>query len=157
MEDWIVGNLKYGSKVAADGLTVSSADSDQIDSKLAANGIQFSPETDLVSEIWLDRPISSLGTIYEHPLIYAGKPRGEKIDLVRKMLVSCGCDATIIPMLDDIAWLFNLRGEEIEYIPLFTAYAYVDQVGTWLFIHPGRLQGTLMDKLEKEGIRRSLL
>jgi Xaa-Pro aminopeptidase len=152
MEDWIVGNLKYGSKVAADGLTVSSAESDQISSKLTANGIQFSPDTDLINAIWLDRPVSYSGAIYEHPLIYAGKPRTEKIDLVRKMLVSNGCDATIIPMLDDVAWLFNLRGEEIEYIPLFTAYAYIDQVGAWLFIHPGRIQGTLMEKLEKEGI-----
>jgi len=144
--------LKYGSKVAVNGLTVSSGDSDQISSKLTANGILFNQDTDLVEAIWLDRPISYSGAIYEHPLIYAGKSRTEKIEQVRKLLATNGCDATIIPMLDDIAWLFNLRGEEIEYIPLFTAYAYVDQVGVWLFIHPGRILGMLKEKLEKEGI-----
>lgn len=155
VEDWIIQNLKAGNKVAVDGLTISAADSGQISSKLYAKGILFSPDTDLVTGIWKERPIAGGNPVYEHPVGFAGKPRGEKIEMVRKMLLSTESDATVISMLDDVAWLFNLRGDEILYTPLFTAYGYIDQESVWLFIDPTKITGIVRKKLEDEGIKIS--
>jgi Xaa-Pro aminopeptidase len=153
LEDWITANLKPGNRVAVDGLTVSAAEAEQIGSKLAAKGISFNVELDLVERMWLNRPIIANKSVYEHPVNFAGKSRVEKIELVRRTLLSKKLDSTVISMLDDVAWLFNLRGQEIEYTPLFAAYGYIDQSEAWLFIHPDKITEELGNKLEKEEIK----
>jgi Xaa-Pro aminopeptidase len=153
--EWIMLNLRMGDTVAVDGLTISAADSEQLGAKLAAKGILFRSDADLVSEIWVDRQIAPDQSVYEHPASYAGKSRAEKIEAVRKMLILNNSDSSVISMLDDVAWLFNLRGNEIQYTPLFTAYAYVDQENAWLFIRPGNVPAKIIGQLEQEGIRIS--
>ena len=58
----------------------------------------------------------------------------------------------LLSLLDDLAWVFNLRGNEIEYTPLVSAYGYLDQENVWLFINPGRLGPAFRNVLEEEGI-----
>jgi Xaa-Pro aminopeptidase len=152
LEEWVLKNLKRGNKIAFDGSTISAAEATQLTSKLAANGIYFSIDQDLVDQVWLDRPIQSESPAYEYPLDFAGKSRTEKFDLVRKVLKSKDLDSTIISLLDDLAWVFNLRGNEIEYTPLVSAYGYLDQENVWLFINPGRLEPAFRNVLEEEGI-----
>ena len=153
LESWVVENLKPGSKFALDGLTLSTTEAATLKSKLGANGIIFDSGVDLVAEIWQNRPPEIHAPIYEHPAIFAGKTRTEKLELVRKMLLAKEIDATVVSMLDDVAWLFNLRGNEIEYTPLFSAYAYVDLENCWLFIESEKLLATISAQLEKEGIQ----
>ncbi len=153
MEEWIISNMKAGNTVVTDGLTISAADADNITSKLAAKGITFNPDTDLVGEIWEDRPASHNSMLYEHPIRFAGKSRPEKIGLVRKALLSNKSEATVISLLDEIAWIFNLRGEEILYTPLFKAYGYINQDSVWLFVDSGRLTAADLGKLQKDGIK----
>ena len=155
IEDWIIVNLKQGNRLAVDGLTVSSAEVAQMESKLAAKGIVFVTDLDLVDGIWLDRPLLPDTLVYEYPVDFAGKSRVEKIEMVRKVLLSKDLDSTVISMLDDVAWLFNLRGEEIQYTPLVTAYGYIDREGAWLFIHPDKITDEFRNTLEIEGINVS--
>ncbi len=153
LEDWMLVNLKRGSKFALNGLTLSGTEAVQIKSKLAANGITFDYRADLESQIWFNRPREIIKAIYEHPAKFAGKSRVEKIEAVRKILRTKKIDSTVISMLDDIAWLFNLRGDEIQYAPLFSAYAYLDMFNCWLFIHPDKITEVMSEQLEKEGIQ----
>ncbi len=153
MEEWVCDNLCAGNRIAVDGATLSAADAAQLESKFSAKGIIFDTKPDLVSQIWKHRPVESLVPIYEHTTEFAGKSRIEKITLVRKILFSKDIDAAVISMLDDIAWLFNIRGNEISYTPLVTAYVYLDQENVWLFIHPDKITGIFRDILEKEGIQ----
>lgn len=152
VEDWISVNMKSGNSFAVNGLTVSTAEIAQMESKLAAKGIILRIDLDLVDVIWLDRPILSQKTAYEYPVHFAGKSRVEKIEMVRKVLLSKDLDSTVVSMLDDVAWLFNLRGEEIQYTPLVTAYGYIDRKGAWLFIHPDKISDEFRNTLEIEGI-----
>ena len=153
LESWVVENLKPGSKFALDGLTLSTAEAASLQSKLGANGIIFDSDTDLVAEIWQNRPPEIHAPIYEHPANFAGKTRSEKLELVRKMLIAKEIDSTVVSMLDDVAWLLNLRGNEIEFTPLFSAYTFVDLEKCWLFIQPEKLSATISDQLGKEGIQ----
>jgi len=152
LEEWVKANMKPGHIFALDGLTISIAEAALIESNLAAKGISFNADIDLVSEIWKDRPYFPDRPIYEYPVIYAGKSRVEKIEMVRKALLSKDLEATVISALDDVAWLFNIRGEEIEYIPVVSAYGYIDQDNAWIFLHPDKITGEFKTVLEKEGI-----
>lgn len=153
MDEWIITHMKTGDKVAANGLTISAADADLITSKLAAKGISFSLDTDLVGEIWSDRPPSGNSMLFEHPIRFAGKSRTEKIEIVRKVLNSRESDATVISLLDDVAWLFNLRSNEILYTPLFRAYGYIDLHNACLFVDSDRLTSADRKNLLKDGIQ----
>ena len=152
IEEWILANLKSGSTVFSDGLAISTAEVAQMSSKLAAKGITLNIDIDLVGEIWLDRPSSTIQQAYEHPANFAGKTRPQKIGLVRQTLKSRNLDATIISQLDDLAWLFNLRSDEILYTPLVTAYGYISLHEANLFIDPGKLSDDLRKTLEIDGI-----
>lgn len=153
MEEWILQNMKSGSIVAVDGLTISVTEASQISSKIAAKGISLNVELDLVSIVWSDRPVIHNKPVYEHPLGFAGKSRVEKIELVRNVLNSKGLDSMVVSMLEDIAWLFNLRSDEIQYAPIFTAYAYIDIENTWLFIHPDKVTDLIRLSLENDNIK----
>lgn len=153
VEEWILQNMKPGSIVAVDGLTISAFEASQISSKIAAKGISLNVELDLVSTVWSDRPIILNKPVYEHPLCFAGKSRVEKIELVRNVLSSKGLDSMVVSMLEDIAWLFNLRSDEIQYTPIFTAYAYISIENSWLFIHPDKVTDLIRSSLEIDKIK----
>lgn len=152
VEEWVLKNLEPGNKFAFDGSTISTAEAFRLTSILTANGITIEADHDLVGPIWLDRPIQSDSTAYEFPLNYAGKSRTERFDMVRKALLVKNLDSTVISLLDDLAWLFNLRGNEIEYTPLVSAYGYIDSDNVWLFINPERLETDFRNTLEVEGV-----
>ena len=152
LEEWTFQNLKPGNKFAFDGSTISTAEADLLTSKLTANGIKIEFDLDLVGQVWSERPNPSDTPAYEFPLIYAGKSRTERFDMVRKMLFSKNLDSTIISLLDDLAWIFNLRGNDIEYAPLVSAYGYIDLENVWLFINPDKLGPDFRTVLEEEGI-----
>jgi Xaa-Pro aminopeptidase len=152
VEEWLLANLESGSRVFTNGLAISASEAEQIVSKLGAKGISFHLDTDLVGEIWLDRPRSPICQAYEHPANFAGKTRLQKIELVRQTLKSGNLDSIIITQLDDLAWLFNLRSDEILYTPLVTAYGYIALREAFLFIDPGKLTVNLRDALRRDGI-----
>lgn len=155
VDDWLEANLKPGDKVGVDGLTVSAAEVGQTVSRLAAKGIHFDTKEGLVDQLWEDRPAVGVGEIYDYPVSFAGSSRIEKMEIVRKILASKNLDSAVVTMLDEVAWLFNLRGDEIQFTPLFTAYAYLDLKGAWLFVHPGRISEELLFQLNKDGIEVS--
>lgn len=152
LEEWLATNLKPGSVFALDGATISNADVDLLTSNLAAKGIIFNTEVDLVDSLWTNRPSSGNSMVYEHSISYAGKSRSQKIDLVRKILLSKGLDSTIITMLDDLAWLFNIRSTDIKFTPLVVAYAYLDLENVFLFIQQDKITYKLSELLINEGI-----
>lgn len=153
VEAWLSQNMEPGSTVAVNGLTISAAEFDRIRVEIGANGIGFVNDLDLVSTIWKDRPSEANDKVYDHPLQFAGKSRTEKLQSVRKRLAENASDAAVVNMLDDIAWLFNLRGNEIEFNPLFTAFGYVDQSEAWLFINEDKIEEKERGLLNAEGIK----
>ena len=83
---------------------------------------------------------------------YAGKSRQQKLALVRDEMVKLGAENYLITTLDDIAWLFNLRGSDVEYNPVFVAYALVTNSEATLFVNGQKLPQYLKDKLIAQSI-----
>jgi Xaa-Pro aminopeptidase len=149
---WMEQELKSGSVVAIDGLTISAAEANVLEQKLGANGITLELGADLVSPIWEERPSLSQAEVVDFPVRFAGRSRSEKLAQIRNRLIENGTEATLICQLDDVAWSFNLRGNDIRYNPLFTAYGYVDQQQAILFVGDGKVPVAFKNELERDGI-----
>jgi Xaa-Pro aminopeptidase len=151
--DWLTDNLDEGARVAVDGSTISYQLGEQLEELFEQYEITLVTEYDLVGEIWKNRPPLPSNPIFEHPYEYAGQSRGEKLALVRTQLGKQGADFALITALDDIAWLFNLRGSDVAYNPVFIAWALVGKKQTILFVDTNKLSKKLIKKLENEGIQ----
>ncbi len=153
IEEWITANLGAGTTVGVDGYTLSAHDKAQFESKITAKGLLFRNDIDLVSVLWSKRPTLPISQIYEHEPIFAGKSRKEKIELVRSVLKAQGLHSTVISQLDDVAWLFNLRSDEIQYEPVFAAYSYIELDEAHLFIDQSKVSTDVRISLEDDSIK----
>jgi len=153
VDHWLEQNINTGSVVAIDGLTISASEAKALEQKLNANGITLNINADLVSPIWENRPMLPKSVITDFPVSYAGSSRSEKLSQIRNRLTETGTEATLICQLDDLAWSFNLRGNDINYNPLFTGYGYVDLQQAILFVGEGKVPQALNDVLNREGVR----
>ena len=151
-EDWILSELPSNGIVGIDGLTISATEEKRLTSKLSAKSIVLVRDVDLVSAIWKNRPLISEYPAIAYSIKFAGISRTEKIDLIRQHLRTKGAEGTIISMLDDLAWTFNIRGKDIDYNPLVTGYGFIDQERAILFIDPLKIQEDLKALLIKDGI-----
>jgi len=149
---WLNQVLKSGSSVAIDGLTISASEMNKLKEELGAKSINLIISKDLVSTNWKNRPSAPLTLIVDYPLRFAGQSRPDKLAQIRNTLIKNHAEATLICQLDDLAWSFNLRGNEIRYNPLFTGYGYIDQQKAILFINEKKIPAALCDTLKRDGV-----
>lgn len=151
-DDWIITQLKTGDTIAIDGLTISASEYRSIEAKFGAKGLSLISGEDLLNHIWIDRPLMPIDPVFELPVEIAGLSREHKIETVRQKLKETGADATIITLLDDLAWCFNLRGNDIIYNPLFFAYGYIGLDTAFIFIDESKIPVELHHQLTEVGI-----
>lgn len=151
--EWLTDNLDQGARVAVDGSTLSYHMGESLEEAFEQDEIELVTKYDLVGEIWTDRPPLPKKPIMEHAIEYAGQSRGEKLAVLRTKLKKKGADFALITALDDIAWLFNLRGSDVEFNPVFIAWALVGKKQTILFVDKEKLSPDLQKKLDHEGIQ----
>lgn len=94
-----------------------------------------------------NRPQRSHDKVFIHPLEFAGQDYKEKLDKVRKYLFEKKQFGVIVSALDEVAWLFNLRGSDIDCSPVFYAYAVVTLTKVVLYIQPEKLTETVRQHL----------
>jgi Xaa-Pro aminopeptidase len=150
--DWLAERLEPGSIVGINGEVFSQALVNLMKKRFSGNGIVINCSFDLPAQIWHDRPALSQNKVFEHDLKYAIKSRREKIELVRKEMAESGNDYQLLSSLDDIAWLFNLRGSDVIYNPVFVAYALIGKKNAFLFIDEVKLADELKEVLQADGI-----
>lgn len=151
--DWLVQNLKQGDSVGTDESCISVNQFRLMQQKLNQSGILLKESGDLLNEIWINRPSLPDSVVYVHELKFACTDRKTKIVAICSELVKLGTDLQIITVLDDLAWTFNLRGSDVEFNPVFMAYASISKEETVLFIEDKKLPSELKTKLETEGIQ----
>ena len=108
--EWLAEQAPEGSVVAVDGAVLAIASARILETKLKERGAVLRTDLDLLNEVWEDRPALPVKPIYEHLPPQATVGREDKLAQLRKTLVEREADAHFIATLDDIAWLFNLRG-----------------------------------------------
>ena len=144
MEDWLADNLQFGQRVGVDGNLLSGAAARTLMQKLAVKGITLIPlESNLVDDVWSDRPLSSKDLLRFHPVEIAGECIADKHLRVQTKIRAAQADAAVFSMLDEIMWLYNIRGNDIAYNPLVKSYAIVTaNGGAHLFIDAKKIPET---------------
>ena len=100
-------------------------------------------ECDLVGEIWSDRPVIKPSEIYSLPISVTGESHDSKLARLREALADHNADCCILSSLDEIAWLYNLRGDDVKHTPVFFAYALISAEDDRLYVMDESLEGTL--------------
>lgn len=149
--EWLCGRVQAGDKVACAADMLSLASERSLRGQLAKHGAELL-EDDLPGAIWDDRPPLPHAPVYEHPLEYAVRTRAEKLAQVREAMKRTGATHHIVSALDEIAWVLNLRGRDVEYNPVFLSHLLVDANGATLFVEAGKLDERLQKALAGDGI-----
>lgn len=114
--------------------------------------IKIKSDVDLVDRIWLDRPAIPCEPVFEFDVKYTGEYRSAKLTKVRKEMEKEGADELYITSLDDVAWLFNLRGNDYACNPVFLSYAKVTMQEAYLFVDKNRFDDELILDITRDGV-----
>lgn len=138
MLTWIAAGLQPGDRVGVNPLLFSVNAFLSMRNQFSLNGIELL-QTDLIQSIWEDRPALPEQKIFVYDVAFAGQSCVEKIALLRQKIKEAHADVFVLNTLDDIAWLFNIRGKDVTYNPVVTAYALVDDTEAVIYISPEKL------------------
>lgn len=151
--DFLEDRLPDNSKIGFDGRTVSNAFAAKIADKTAKKNITFVSDKDLAGLIWNERPALSKESVWELDEKYAGMGRDEKLKKVKEKLREQGADMLVLTALDEIAWLLNLRGNDVKCTPVFLSYMTISQKETTLFVYESILGSDIKARLSQDGIK----
>lgn len=138
--------------VAVDGAVMALASARQLDERLQARGVRLRTDLDLFEQVWTDRPPLPGNPVYQHLAPHATVNRAQKLAELRSTLQDKGADWHFIATLDDIAWLFNLRGSDVSYNPVFVSFALISQSKACLFVGRDKVDDHLRQVLAADGI-----
>lgn len=150
---YLADTLPAGSKVAIDGNVLSVNEYDNLKAAFLDKDIQLVTESDLLSKIWTDRPQLPDAAIYEHPAEFVDTTVAEKLAQVRAQIQQKQADVHLISSLDDIAWLLNLRGSDVEFNPVFLSHLLLDDTKATLFVDINKLDDKIRTSLESMGVQ----
>ncbi len=151
--DWLAANMQPGQTVAVDARVLGLAVARLLGEALGARGVKLRTDLDLLDEIWLDRPGLPLDPLYEHAAPYATLSRADKLAATRAEMDRLGAERHFISTLDDIGYLFNLRGSDVNFNPVFVAHALVERDGATVFVAEGKASEELRARLAADGVR----
>ncbi|KAJ3112371.1 hypothetical protein HDU96_004616 [Phlyctochytrium bullatum] len=153
-EDWLLQVLPPSSNIGLDPTLITVASARLLSEVLAPAGHTIVPVSEnLVDIVWKEtRPPHPKGKIADHPVRYSGKSREEKIKEIQEQVVKKKTWGLVLSALDEICWLFNLRGSDIAYNPVFFAYALVTPTSSYLFVDESKLEDDAKKGLAAAGV-----
>jgi len=149
---WLAERMRAGARVGVDGQVLGLAAFRALSAALAPAGATLDIMADLLDEIWEDRPGLPDAPVYEHLPPQATEPRAVRLARVREAMREHGADVHLVSTLDDLAWIFNLRGADVEYNPVFLAHALIGPDHATLFVRRGKIPAALQAALAADGI-----
>lgn len=149
---WLSETLSSGNTLAFDGKLASVAVAKQLLYTLKPNGINIRTDIDLIGVIWTDRPPLPKEPAYLLNKNIAGKDTSEKIKEVQHILKQKGATAHLISSLDDISWIFNIRGGDVKCNPVVLSFALFTLGNVQLFIDSKKLSRENLEELKNIGI-----
>ena len=150
--EWLGDNVEPDGNVAVDGAVMALASARQLGERLKARGARLVTDKDLLAQVWEGRPALPANPVYQHLPPHATVSRAEKLAQLRQGIQAKGADWHFIATLDDIAWLFNLRGSDVSYNPVFLAFALINQQQAILFVGQDKVDEHLRQVLAVDGI-----
>ncbi|MGO2226944.1 MAG: aminopeptidase P family protein [Psychrobacter celer] len=150
--DWLATHLAEGDSVAVDGNVLSIAEQDKLLDAFDVNDITLITERDVLTEIWTDRPALPSAKLYQHDAQFVAQSATDKLAAVRSGMQEAGATHHLLSSLDDIAWLTNLRGSDVDYNPVFLAHMLISADSATLFVDNSKVSSDIAKALEDSGI-----
>lgn len=150
--DWLAQNVPAGATVGVDGAVLGVAAARVLTAALGARGIALRTDLDLLDAIWPERPGLPGDAVFEHVAPQADTTRASKLAEVRRAMHAQGAQWHFVSTLDDLAWLFNLRGADVNFNPVFVAHAMIGADHATLFVADGKVSPALAASLARDGV-----
>uniref|UniRef100_A0A6B2L0I2 Peptidase M24 domain-containing protein n=1 Tax=Arcella intermedia TaxID=1963864 RepID=A0A6B2L0I2_9EUKA len=152
-ENFILKNFPSGSSIGVDPTLLSIAEANNFTSLLSKNSSQLAfIKENLVDSVWEDRPGETIQKLLILDVKYAGRSLEDKLQWIRKEIADKKVDSIVLTALDEIAWLFNLRGFDIPYNPVLISYAIISQTEATLYLNKLKLDDESSDYFKKNHI-----
>ncbi|WP_315363260.1 aminopeptidase P family protein [Prevotella jejuni] len=155
ISEWLASELaEYDSPVVGvDGSVNTFVSVADLKESLATKGnMQVRCVDDPMDVLWLDRPVIPNNKICLHPLKYAGETTESKLSRIRECLVKQGADGLLVTALDEIAWVLNLRGNDVHCNPVFVSYLLIAPDKVTLYIYKDKLSEEVQAYLSTEHV-----
>ena len=152
LKDWLASELPGGSCIGIDGDVYAASEVQLLKTFFEDYNIRLETAFKPFDLIWNNRPTIPSDKIFILPEEFSGISAREKIDKVLKEVQLAGAEVTVLASLDAIAWLFNIRGNDVIYNPVAVCYAVVSAKEAVLFIHPEKLTVEAIDYLKAQSI-----
>lgn len=147
---YLAQTMDEKGKVGIDGATLMVSAKEKMEKAFLEKGIELVSCPDYLDEIWIDRPAVPNTALLELEAGVAGFTRLQKTTMVRLAMVQKECNYTLISSLDDIAWVTNLRGNDVSYSPVFLSYLLLGTDKAWLFTDPSRFSPDLLSSVGED-------
>ncbi|PFH45881.1 hypothetical protein AMATHDRAFT_70981 [Amanita thiersii Skay4041] len=139
-QEFLHKNLDPSTRIGVDATLISVSDAENLKKDLEAKKSELvSITTNLVDAVWSDQPARPKNPVVHLDVKYSGRSYTEKFAQLREEMNKKQAKALVVTMLDEVAWLFNLRGSDIDFNPVFFSYAVLTANSALLFIHPKQL------------------
>ena len=149
---WLAQTLNAGSTVGCYGETFSIDLVNRMTADFVETSINLSIELDLLDSLWIDRPSIPQEPLFLHEIKYAGKTSIEKLAEIRKSMGEVAATHHLLTSLDDIAWLLNIRGNDVQNNPVVISYVIVTQEQCYLYVNLAKVSSKVQLELAKMGI-----
>ncbi|GJZ06156.1 probable Xaa-Pro aminopeptidase P [Tanacetum coccineum] len=153
--EWLNDVLAPGGRIGIDPFLFSSDAVNELKEAVAISNheLVYLYDVNLVDEVWKEaRPMPPNKPIRVHDLKHAGVDVSTKLSKLRSELTSNGASAIVISMLDEVAWLLNLRGNDVPHSPVMYAYLIVEMDAAKLFVDNSKVTPEVMDYLKTAGV-----
>lgn len=153
MAQWLCDTLRRGMTVGFDGITMSVDEAENLKTSLASWGIDIAPDFRITEKLWPGRPARPSSKLFIHEERYSGESARSKLGKVTGVLRESGADSFFISALDEIAWLLNIRADDVRYNPVAASFLYVSDREKVLMVEPEKVGHDIREYLEAQGVR----
>lgn len=153
IEEYLLEKLPKNSTLGFDGRVMSVKEGQSLANKLAFKGINIEYKYDLVNDIWKDRCSLPTEKAFLLGTEYSGESFSDKLSRIRAVMKEKKATTHILASLDDIAWLFNIRGRDVKSNPVVLSYAVISIDSVYLFIDKNKIGEDIRAELSKENVQ----
>ena len=150
---WLSREIHEDDTLAIDGSLFSLMEANRLEQLCGENGFLLATDFYPAEQVWEDRPARPMSPAFIHPVEYAGEDVESKLGRTMQKVEESGADSILITALDEIAWLLNLRGSDVDFTPVVIAYFYMSNKDRVLFIDNNKVDSEVESYLSKYRVR----
>ena len=148
VDGFVIDKLNENQVLGFDGRLMSSGEGLELETELEKKNVTIKCDEDLVDLVWENRPELSTEKAYELDIKYTGESFESKLQRIREVMKENNATSHVVTTLDEVAWIYNIRGNDVSYTPVVLAYSVITLDEAYLFIDENKLDEEIKGKFE---------